>query len=70
MNYSPGLNTNVIENSALVPFAFDYIAADYSGLTEDIYTYKTGGVLGATVATVTVTWTTSAKTVLSTVART
>ena len=70
MNFSPGLNTNVIENNALVPFAFDYISADYSGATADVYTYKSGGSEGTTVATVTVNWTDATKAVLSTVVRT
>lgn len=70
MQFTPGLIQNVNENSALVPFAFDYISANYSGATTDVYTYKTGGSGGTTVATVTVTWTNSTKTVLSTVART
>lgn len=70
MNFSPGLNTNVIENNALVPFAFDYISANYAGATADVYTYKSGGSGGTTVATVTVNWTDATKTVLSTVIRT
>lgn len=70
MNYSPGLLKDVNNNSSLVPFAFDYISANYSGGTTDVYTYKTGGAGGVTVATVTITWTDSTKTVLSTVIRT
>ena len=68
--YSPGLNENVIEQATLVPFAYDYIAADYSGATFDIYTYYQGGSSGMVVATVTVTWTDSTKGVLVSVART
>lgn len=55
--------------TGLVPKVYDFISYASTTLT-DIYTYKSGGVLGTTVATLTVTWTTSAKTVLSTVART
>lgn len=55
--------------SGLVPQAFDYISYT-SASTTDTYVYKTGGSGGTTVATVTVTWTDSTKTVLSTVART
>lgn len=70
MNYSPGLNSSVTENNALVPFAFDYIAADYSGGTTDVYTYKSGGSGGTTVAVITITYTDGTKNVLSTVVRT
>jgi len=70
MDYSPGLIKDVVEQATLVPFAYDYINADYSGASTDVYTYKTGGSGGITVATVTITWTDSTKSVLSTVART
>ena len=70
MNYSPGLNKDVIEQATLVPFAFDFIAANYSGSTVDVYTYKTGGSSGVVVATITVTWTDATKSVLVSVART
>lgn len=70
MNFSPGLNTNVIENNSLVPFAFDYISADYSGSVTDVYTYKSGGAGGTTVAVVTITWTSTTKDVLVSVLRT
>jgi hypothetical protein len=69
MDYSPGLNSNTSEQGMLVPFAFDYISAQYL-TTEDIYTYKTGGSTGTTVAVITVTWMNSTKQVLSTVERT
>ena len=72
--YSPGLNTsgtiNTKETTGLLPIVFDYISANYAGATSDVYTYKTGGSSGTTVATITVVWTDSTKTVLSTVTRT
>lgn len=74
MQYSPGLNTsgtiNTKETTGLVPFAFDYISANYAGATSDVYTYKTGGSGGSTVATITVNWTDATKSVLSSVVRT
>lgn len=76
MNYSPGLldtsgvTVNTKETTGLVPFAFDYIGANYSGSDYDVYTYKTGGVSGTTVATITVTWTDATKSVLVSVIRT
>lgn len=76
MLYSPGLSTNSAagavatkETTGLVPFAFDYIAANYAGATADVYTYKTGGSGGTTVCTVTVTWTDATKSVLASVTR-
>lgn len=46
--------------------SFDYIGYT-SASTTDTYVYKTGGASGQTVATVVVTWTTSGKTVLSSI---
>jgi hypothetical protein len=73
--YSPGLNTNgspvsTQETTGLVPFVFDYIGANYAGATADVYTYKTGGAGGTTVATITVNWTNTTKAVLVSVVRT
>lgn len=48
----------------------DYISAAYPTATSEVYTYKTGGSGGTTVATVTVTYTDATKTVLSSVSRT
>lgn len=58
------------ELTGLMPKVFDYISANYSGSTADVYTYKAGGSGGTTAATLTVNWTDSTKTVLSTVVRT
>ena len=72
--YSPGLNTsgtiNTKETTGLVPFVFDYISADYSAPTSDVYVYKTGGSGGVSVATITVAWTDATKEVLASVTRT
>ena len=75
MNYSPGLNTSTNsikteEQTGLVPKVFDYIGANYAGATADVYTYKTGGVAGTTVAVITVNWTDATKSVLVSVIRT
>ena len=64
-----GNTVTTLESTGLVPKVYDYISYT-SGSTTDTYTYKTGGSGGSTVATVTVTWTDSTKTVLSTVIRT
>jgi hypothetical protein len=75
MIYSPGLNTGgsavaTKETTGLVPFVFDYIGCNYAGATSDVYTYKTGGAGGATVATITVNWTDATKSTLASVVRT
>jgi hypothetical protein len=58
-----------VQVAGLVPESFDYIALTQTTL-EDIWTYKTGGSSGTLVATVTVTFTSSAKSTISNVART
>lgn len=45
----------------LVNEAFDYISVAYPTSSSEVYTYKTGGSGGTTVATVTVTYTDSTK---------
>jgi len=54
--------------SSLVPEKYDYISLAQNELT-DAWTYKVGGSDGNTVATVTVTFTTSEKSIISSVAR-
>lgn len=39
---------------SLVPESFDFISASYPSATQEVYTYKTGGSGGTTVATVTI----------------
>ena len=56
-----------VVNGGLVTEAFDSIYATYPDSTSEVYTYK---LLGSTVATLTVTFTTSAKTILSSVVKT
>jgi len=55
--------------SGLVSENFNAISVSVTA-TEDIYSYKTGGVSGTTVATTTVTYTDSTKTQLLTVVKT
>ncbi len=62
-------NLLVGSQNQLVTVSYDAIAADESGATTDVYQYKTGGLAGTTVATVTVTYTSSAKTSLQSVVR-
>lgn len=58
------------EITGLMPKVYDYISANFSGATADVYTYKVGGSGGSTAATLTVNWTDSTKAVLSSVVRT
>jgi len=51
----------------LVTESFDYIAATYPTATTEVYTYKTGGSGGTTVATVTVTYVDATKEEISSV---
>ena len=55
--------------NGLVPEEFDYLSLAQDTLT-DVWTYKIGGSSGTTVATVTITYTSSGKTVISNIART
>lgn len=62
---------NRIDNiSPLVPHHYDYLGIDKSGGTTDVYTYKTGGSGGTLVGTITVTFSSVAKTTITTVVRT
>lgn len=49
--------------------AYDYVSINYSGTTSDVYTFKTGGSGGTTVATITLGYTDSGKGTLSTVTK-
>lgn len=55
---------------SLVTELFDAITVTYPSSTVEVYAYRTGGVSGSIVATVTVTYTTSTKDVLTSVVRT
>lgn len=63
-------NLNTINMGQLVPKVFDSIVATYPLTTQEVYTYKTGGVGGATVATVTVNYSDSTKNTITSVSRT
>ena len=58
-----------ILNNALVTVAFDYISAAYPTTTQEVYTYKTGGSGGTTVATITVNYTDTTKNFITDVTR-
>lgn len=57
-------------SGTLVTEQFDYIAATYPTSSQEVYTYKSGGSGGTTVATVTVNYTDSTKANLLNVAKT
>ncbi len=59
-----------ITGGKLVTSAFDYIAATYPDSVTEIYTYKTGGSGGSTVATITVIYQDGTKALITSVTRT
>lgn len=61
---------NVISGGGLVNQPWDYLAVDSTAPTEDIYTFKNGGVSGTLVATVTINYTDSTKNQILNVAKT
>ena len=54
----------------LIDADYDYIAVTYPLGTTEVYTFKTGGAGGTTVATITVVYTDATKTDLSSVTKT
>jgi len=56
-------------NSSLVNVAYDYVSVTYPIATQEVYTFKSGGSGGTTVATVTVNYTDSTKENILNVAR-
>lgn len=68
-NPSVTLSGSIKVSNVLIPVDYDSIVPDYSGLNADVYVYKTGGVSGITVATVTITYADATKAVISSVVR-
>jgi hypothetical protein len=66
---SGALIVQASSGGTLVTEAFDYVAATYPNGTTEVYTYKSGGVSGTTVATVTVVYSSSSKDILTSVTR-
>lgn len=60
---------NEITSGLIMP-SYDYISAAYPLTTQEVYTFKTGGSGGTTVATITVNYTDATKANISTVAKT
>lgn len=58
------------ETVGMIPKVYDYISYTATSSTVDTYVYKSGGSGGTTVATLTVTWSDSTHTTLSSIART
>jgi len=63
-------SANVRDINRLVTVPFDSILPSYPSGTQEIYLYKTGGLAGTTVATVTVNYTDATKNVILNIART
>jgi len=56
--------------SGMLSETYDYLSVNYATATQEIYTFKTGGSGGTTVATLTVNYTDSTKANVSNVAKT
>lgn len=56
-------------SAGLVTVAYDYIKATYPDTVTEVYTFKTGGSSGTTVATVTVVYTDTTKEFIDTVTK-
>ena len=59
-----------LNGGLLVTVPFDAIEAAYPLATQEVYSYKIGGLSGALVATITVNYTDASKSVISSVVRT
>ncbi len=57
-------------SSPLIPRHYDYMGVDLSGSTSDVYTYKIGGASGELQGTVTVNYSSTSKTTITSVVRT
>ena len=67
MNIAGTVTANL--SSGLIIPTWDYLSLDSSGSATDIYTFKTGGASGTTVATLTIVYTTNTKAIISTVTK-
>lgn len=56
--------------TGMISETYDYVSVNYASATQEIYTFKTGGSGGTTVATVTINYTDSTKANLSNVTKT
>lgn len=56
--------------SGMLSETYDYLSVNYATATQEIYTFKTGGSGGTTVATLTINYTDSTKANISNVAKT
>ena len=63
-------NVPVLKMNTLVTVPYDTILPNLAGATTDIYVFKTGGIGGATVATLTIEYADATKAVISSVVRT
>ena len=61
---------NTTKANELYPGEWDYLAVTYPSDTQEVFTYRSGGVSGTVIATVTINYTDSKKCDVSTVVRT
>jgi hypothetical protein len=60
----------VVNFGSLITDSYDYVSVAYPLATSEVYTFKTGGAGGTTIATVTLVYTDATKANLSTVTKT
>jgi hypothetical protein len=63
-------NQKIVNVASFIPAVFDYVSADRSASASNVWTYKTGGAGGPTVKTVTVTYSDTSKSYISSIAAT
>ena len=56
-------------SGGVYPYNYDYVAVTYPTSTTEVFTYKTGGVGGTTIATMTITYTDATKCDISNIVR-
>lgn len=67
---NPATEDTLLKTVGLGILQYDYLSAAYPDAVTEVYTLKTGGSGGATVATLTVVYTNSSKTFISTLTKT
>lgn len=67
---SPDVVDQLKTLNGMIPNSYDYVGVAYPSDTTEVYTFKTGGVSGTTVCTITITYTNNTKAALSSAVRT
>ena len=68
VNADGSIDTNIV-SSGMINFEYDYVTITYPNTTTEVYIFKTGGSGGTTTGTITLVYTDSGKSSLSTVTK-